>query len=128
MLTFSLPNNWEVAREHVLLLLMPQPKDFQINIELTEATSLDKYVLETINELKNIHPDDTLFTRKDYNIEKMKVVELNLQKSDETIVNYVLIESPIKKVVKMYFIAPKSEYLKYKEDINNIKQGIKKKS
>jgi hypothetical protein len=128
MLSFSLPDNWEVSREHVLLLLMPQPKDFLIKVELTEAVNLDKYVIESMNELKNLYQLDTIIFRKDYTIEKMKVVELYHQKNDETIINYVLIESPVNKILKMSFVSPKTDYLKYKGEINKIKEGIKKKS
>lgn len=73
-----------------MLLIISQSKDFKLKVELTEALNLNKFVLEYIYEFKNLYSLDTVITRKDLVIEKMKASELNLLKCDEIIVSYII--------------------------------------
>ena len=53
------PDNW-LVREHVLLLMMPKNEDLTLQIQLTDAIDLDAVVKESISEIKDLYPEDTL--------------------------------------------------------------------
>ena len=122
-ISFWYPDNWLVS-EHILLLLMPKSEDLQIQFRIPEKTDLKEAVKESLNELKSLYPDDTLYIIKEYTINRLKVKEV-----DGTIqsnkVNYFLLETPENKIIKIGYIAPEDIVLKYKNDIQKIIKSLK---
>lgn len=121
--TFTIPETWEVSREHVLLLLMPKAEDLIVETSL-EENEFDVVIEETINKIKLDFPLDTNIIRKDIRIEKFDIVELVLQ-TDKIKVNYFLIKTPQEKVLKMHYQSDISIANKYKNEINFIKENIR---
>lgn len=121
--TFTIPENWDVSREHVLLLLMPKAEDLIIETTLAE-NEFEVVIEETINKIRLDFPLDTNIIRKDIRIEKFDIVELILQ-ADKMKVNYFLIKTPQEKVLKMYYQADISIAKKYDNEITLIKENIR---
>ncbi len=122
-ISFWYPDNWNVS-EHILLLLMPKSQNLQIEFRIPESINLNEAVKESLNELKSLYPDDTLFVIKDYTINKLKVKEIDgiIQNNK---VNYFLLETPENKIIKIGYIAPENIVLKYKNDIQKIIKSLK---
>ena len=122
-ISFWYPDNW-LVREHILLLLMPKAENLQIEFRIPETINLNEAVKESLNELKSLYPDDTLYIIKEYTINRLKVKEV-----DGTIqnnkVNYFLLETPENKIIKIGYIAPEDIVLKYKNDIQKIIKSLK---
>ena len=122
-ISFWYPDNW-LVREHLLLLLMPKAENLQIEFRIPETINLNEAVKESLNELKSLYPDDTLYIIKEYTINRLKVIEV-----DGTIqsnkVNYFLLETPQNKIIKIGYIAPEDIVLKYKNDIQKIIKSLK---
>ena len=122
-ISFWYPDNWVVS-EHILLLLMPKAENLQIEFRIPETINLNEAVKESLNELKSLYPDDTLYIIKEYTINRLKVIEV-----DGTIqsnkVNYFLLETPQNKIIKIGYIAPEDVVLKYKNDIQKIIKSLK---
>lgn len=121
--TISYPDSWEMSREHILLLLMPKNKEFTVEFEAIDNV-LDNVVKESREKMVQEFPLDTNIIRKEFVVNGMKVVELSLKTSSSIVVNYLFVETPKKKILRMYVNAPEAELLKYKNDIKHIKENI----
>lgn len=119
------PDTWQVSREHVLLLLMPQPKDLQISFQLLQQEDLEKVVQESIKEIEFLYPTDSLF-RIDKVVNEIKTVDLTVITADEKIITYILYATPSDKILKVYCNVNKDKYIEYKSDIEKIMKNIKK--
>jgi len=120
---FSIPENWDVSREHVLLLLMPKAEDLIIETLLSE-NEFDEVIQESIDKIRLLFPEDTNIIRKDIRQEKFVITELTLEK-DKNVINYFIVKTPKDKVFRMYFLGDKAVINKYKPDINYIRQNIR---
>ena len=103
---------------------MPKSEDLQIQFRIPEKTDLKEAVKESLNELKSLYPDDTLYIIKDYTINKLKVKEVNGTIQNNK-VNYFLLETPENKIIKIGYIAPEDIVLRYKNDIQKIIKSLK---
>lgn len=121
--TISYPDSWEMSREHILLLLMPKNKEFTVEFEAIDNV-LDNVVKESREKMVQEFPLDTNIIRKEFVVNGMKVVELSLKTSSSIVVNYLFVETPKKKILRMYVNAPEAELLKYKNDLKHIKENI----
>ncbi|HMS32828.1 MAG TPA: hypothetical protein PKC91_01970 [Ignavibacteria bacterium] len=122
-ISFWYPDNW-LVREHILLLLMPKSEDLQIRFEITNTVDLKGAVKESLIDLKSLYPDDTLFIIKDYVINKLKVKEIDGIIQSKKI-NYLLLETPENKIIRVSYISPKDIALKYNDDIQKILKSLK---
>ncbi len=120
---FWYPDNW-LVREHILLLLMPKSENLQIRFEITNTVDLNEAVKESLTDLKSLYPDDTLFIIKDYVINKLKVKDIEGIIQTKKI-NYLLLETPEKKIIRVSYISPEDIALKYKDDIRKILNSLK---
>ncbi|MBL8006243.1 MAG: hypothetical protein JNJ56_01830 [Ignavibacteria bacterium] len=122
-MNIPLPANW-VASEHILLLLMPRNEELQLKIELVPEVSLKDEVLNTINEFKNLYPDDTTYVLNDFVVNKLIIKEISKVINGEKL-NYFIISTPDNQIVKIHYIAPKDIALKYNGDIQKIIKNLK---
>lgn len=121
--TISYPDTWELSREHVLLLLMPKNKEFTVEFEAVD-NELSTLVRESIEKMLKEFPMDTNIIKKEFVVNEMNVVELSLKTSESIVVNYLFVETPKRKILRMHINAPEEEILKYKNDIKHIKENI----
>lgn len=119
----SYPDTRELSREHVLLLLMPTNKEFTVGFEAV-GNELNILVRESIEKMLQEFPLDTNIIKKEFVVNEMKVVELSLKTSESIVINYLFVETPKGKILRMHFNAPEEEILKYKNDIKHIKENI----
>lgn len=120
------PDNW-LVREHVLLLMMPKNEDLTLQIQLTDAIDLDAVVKESISEIKDLYPEDTLIVINKFKLNEMNVREINKNVGNDK-VHYFFIETPQKKIVRVFHISPKDIALKYNNDLMKIIKNIKPKN
>lgn len=117
------PANW-VTSEHILLLLMPKNEELQLKIELVQAVSLNDEVLNTVNEFKNLYPDDTTYFINDYVVNKFIIKDISKVINGEKL-NYFIVETPDHQILKIHYTAPEEIALKYKSDIQKIIKSLK---
>ena len=122
-ISFWYPDNW-LVREHILLLLMPKAENLQLQFQLSETVNLNEAVQESLNELKLLYPDDSAYIVKDYTLNKLKIKNIDgiIQNNK---VNYLLLQTPDNKIIKISYIAPKDIVLKYKDEIQKIVNSLK---
>ncbi|MBS1518623.1 MAG: hypothetical protein JSS91_11105 [Bacteroidetes bacterium] len=122
-ISFWYPDDWMV-REHLLLLLMPQSENLQIQFQISETVNLNEAVKESMNELKLLYPDDSIYIVKDYTIHKLKVKDMEgiIQNNK---VKYLLLETPEKKIIKISYSIPKDLALEYNDLIQKIINSLK---
>jgi len=126
-LTAFIPENWEVTREHLLLLLMPKAKDITMKIEITDEADMANIVKASMEEIKNVLPNDTCCIVYDIEINNITCKEIKFISKDKHIVCYTLFKSPAGKIVKVSIIEKETICDKYENDLKLIKNGIKKK-
>lgn len=122
-LSFWYPEDW-LVREHLLLLLMPKEEDLQIQFQLTDEINLDDAVITSKTELKNLFPNDTIYTIKKYTINTLRVREINKNIGNEKIFR-LIVEAPDNKIVRIHFISPKDLAMKYGGEIQKILKSLK---
>ena len=120
------PDNW-LVREHILLLMMPKNEELTLQFQLTDAIDLDAVVKESIKEIKDLYPLDTLIIVNDYRLNDMNVREINKTVGNDKI-RYFFIETPQNKIVRVFHISPKDIALKYNNDLMKIIKNIKPKN
>ncbi len=124
-LTMTIPNDW-VAREHILLLMMPKAEDLIIEAEVLTTNDLSEAVELSSFELKSVFPTDTSFVVDDIVINKMPVKKIDKISGPDQLIYYIL-KTPEDKVVKLHCKAPKKTITKYKNDLAKLIQSIKPK-
>lgn len=122
-ISFMYPGNW-LVREHILLLLMPKSENLQIQFEISKSQDLKEALKESLTDLKSLYPDDTLFIIKDYVINTLKVKEIEGMVQGKKI-DYLLVESPKKKIIKISYVSDEDTALKFRNDIQKIMKSMK---
>ena len=123
--TMSLPEGW-VAREHILLLLMPKAEDLTIEAEVLGTQDLSEAVQLSEFELKSIFPQDTSFVIDDIVINKMPVKKIDKVSGSEQLF-YYLLKTPEDKIISFKCRSEKSIVLRHKAEIIKLLQSIKPK-
>ncbi|MBM4158413.1 MAG: hypothetical protein FJ216_06490 [Ignavibacteria bacterium] len=124
-LTLSYPSDWKVQREHVLLLLMPQPEDLTLNIELTEEVDLEHIVQESFERLKSIYPGDSVVITE-FEINRIPAKQIDCITKDELIIKHLYILTPKDKILYANLEVPLTVFKKYKEPLKKIIQSFTK--
>lgn len=124
-LTMTLPDGW-VAREHILLLLMPKAEDLTIEAEVLGTQDLSEAIQLSEFEIKSIFPQDTLFVVDDIVINKMPVKKIDKVSGSEQIFIYIL-KTPEDKIISFKCKSEKSTMLRHKGEITKLLQSIKAK-
>ena len=120
---FWYPDNW-LVREHILLIMIPKEEDLTVNLQLMESVNLNNAVNESLNELKILYPEDTVFIVKDVEINKISAKEIKKTAGGIT-VNYIFLNTPEGKILKLYYTASDEKVLKYNSDLEKIKKSFK---
>lgn len=69
------PDN-RLVREHILLIMIPKEEDLTVNLKLLESVNLNNAENESLNELKILYSEDTVFIVKDVEINKIRAKEI----------------------------------------------------
>lgn len=123
--TMTLPEGW-VAREHILLLLMPKAEDLTIEAEVLATQDLSEAVQLSEFELKSVFPQDTAFVVEDIVVNKMPVKKIDKVSGGEQLF-YYLLKTPEDKIISLKCKSEKGIVLRHKGEILKLLQSIKPK-